>query len=97
MNIPSKKPTEKELIDIFNLPKVPTLMSGVRYPENEIQIAFSKVANTDARDYLLAIRQLSLLLNSLHEAVEYKGYEVVGFERIKEIEEIHLTRKITIK
>jgi hypothetical protein len=62
----------------MDLPKVPKVQSGIKYPPYEIEAKLGKVENTLPESYMKAIKTLLAEVEEYRECLAYKGYTLHG-------------------
>jgi hypothetical protein len=62
----------------MDLPKVPKVQSGIKYPPYEIEAKLGKVENTLPESYMKAIKTLLAEVEEYRECLAYKGYSLHG-------------------
>lgn len=65
---------------MINLPKLPKITPGVRYPEGQLEEQFDAVKKTNPNDYMREIKSLMKDINSYKECLELQGYSVKELE-----------------
>jgi hypothetical protein len=62
----------------MDLPKVPKVQTGIKYPPYEIEAKLGKVENTLPESYMQAIKKLLSEIEEYRECLVYKGYTLHG-------------------
>ena len=65
-----------------NLPKLPNLKSGIKYPEMQVEEQFDAVKKTNPNEYILAIKTLLKDIKIYQECLEFQGYKLEKLETL---------------
>ena len=65
-----------------NLPKLPKVVSGVRYPDGQLESQINAVMKTDPSAYIREVKKLMADIKEYQECLEIQGYRLEKLESL---------------